>query len=172
METVGSSEGMGIHPPQAVRLNLGAGHKKIEGWTSVDLAGDPDVRADVLALPFPDGYADEIMAIHLLEHLYRWDAPGALCEWKRVLKPGGKLILELPDLLKSCRNVLKSADLRMGVWGLYGDPGYREPLMVHRWGWTADELKAEMKSAGFSSVKVKPPQFHKVMRDMRLEAVA
>lgn len=163
---------MGVHPGEAVRLNLGAGGKPLDGWISVDLAGEPDVRADVLALPFPDGYADEVMAIHLLEHLYRWDAPAALAEWRRVLKPGGLLILELPDLIKACRNVLTNPDVRMGVWGLFGDPGYREPLMVHRWGWTSTELAAELRAAGFRKVREREPQFHKKGRDMRLEARA
>lgn len=144
----------------------------MEGWLSVDLAGDPDVRADVLALPFEDGYADEVMAIHLLEHLYRWDAPAALREWRRVLKPGGRLILELPDLIKACRNALTNPDPRMGVWGLFGDPGYEEPLMVHRWGWTSQELAQELRAAGFVRVKVRDPEFHKKGRDMRLEARA
>ncbi|UHQ21892.1 methyltransferase domain-containing protein [Lysobacter sp. 5GHs7-4] len=155
-----------------MRLNLGAGHKKIQGWTSVDLTGEPDVRADVLHLPFPDNYADAVMAIHLLEHLFRWDAPAALREWRRVLKPGGLLILELPDLIKSCQNVIAEAGQRMGVWGLYGDPGYREPLMVHRWGWTAEELAGELRAAGFVKVKRREPEFHKKGRDMRLEARA
>ena len=172
METERGAAGVGVHPEQAVRLNLGAGDKQIEGWTSVDLAGEPDVRADVLDLPFPDGHADEVMAIHLFEHLYRWDAPAALREWRRVLKPGGLLILELPDLFKCCQNVLANKGERLGAWGLYGDPGYREPLMVHRWGWTFAELKAELVAAGFRKVREKVPQFHKKARDMRVEALA
>lgn len=170
MESDGSGSGLAVHPEQAIRLNLGAGHKRMEGWISVDLAGEPDVRSDVLKLPFEDNYADEIMAIHLFEHLYRWDVDAALAEWLRVLKPGGKLVLELPDLIKCCRNVLTIEDERMGLWGLYGDPGYREPLMVHKFGYTPKMLRALLEKAGFQKVREKTPQFHKPARDMRLEA--
>jgi SAM-dependent methyltransferase len=33
-----------------------------------------------------------------------------LREWKRVLKPGGKLIIETPDFIGSCREVATSND--------------------------------------------------------------
>lgn len=163
---------MEIHPPALVRLNIGAGNKRIKGWTSIDLAGDPDIKADIKSLPLPDGYADEAMAIHVLEHLYRWEVPATLKEWRRVLKPGGKLVLELPDLIKCCKNVLALLPDRMGMWGLYGDPGYEEPLMVHRWGWTAEELSFALRVAGFTKIRVKDPVFHKHARDMRIEARA
>ena len=163
---------MAVHPEQAVRLNIGAGGKVIEGWKSVDLAGDPDIRADVRAIPVPDASVDEAMAIHVLEHLYRWEAPDALREWHRIMKPGGLMAIEVPDLMACCQHVLAHRGERMGAWGLYGDPGYREPLMVHRWGWTDDELIAEMRAAGFTKVRRAIPQFHKKARDMRIEGRA
>lgn len=163
---------LAVHQDAPVRLNLGAGNKQIEGWTSVDLAGEPDVVADIRELPFADGYADEVMAIHVLEHLFRWDVGSALKEWRRVLKPGGLLILELPDLVKCCRAVLAGERDRLTVWGLYGDPGYKDPLMVHKWGWTQEELTTELRGAGFTKVKLRDVQFHKPARDMRLEARA
>lgn len=163
---------MEVHQEAPIRLNIGAGNKRIDGWLSIDLAGDPDIVADVKQIPVPDGYADEAMAIHVFEHLYRWEAQPALKEWRRVLKPGGLLILELPDLTKCCHAVLAGASERMSIWGLYGDPGYQEPLMVHKWGWTAEELRGELRAAGFIKIKVREPQFHKKARDMRIEARA
>jgi predicted SAM-dependent methyltransferase len=86
------------------------------------------------------------MAIHLFEHLYRWEVEGALREWGRLLQPGGLLILELPDLVKCCKNYLegrmrggKNPD-QLARWGIYGDPRSGNPYMNHRWGYSPDEL--------------------------------
>jgi predicted SAM-dependent methyltransferase len=155
-----------------VRLNIGAGDKKFEGWTSVGLDPSHDVQCDIRAIPLPDDYADEAMAIHVLEHVYRWEALDTLKEWRRVLKPGGRLVLELPDLVKCCQNFLRTDNPRHGIWGIYGDPGYKDVLMLHKWGWQVDELRGELKRAGFHKIRVREPQFHakRAYRDMRLEA--
>lgn len=161
---------MEFHQVPPVRLNIGAGRQRIDGWLSIDAAGDPDIKADVRALPLPDDHADEAMAIHVFEHLYRWEAVDALREWRRVLKPGGLLILELPNLIQCCRAMIDGASDRMGIWGIYGDPGYGDPLMTHKWGWTPETCSAALREAGFGRIRIKVPQFHKKTRDMRLEA--
>ncbi len=159
------------HP---IRLNIGAGNKAFEGWIAVGLEPQHDIQSDVRSIPVPDGYADEAMAIHVLEHLEYWDAPAALREWRRVLKPGGLLIIEQPDLLKCCRGILAGAAPRDGLWGLYGNPNDRDPMMMHKWAWSAAELIAELKAAGFTKIKERPLQFHgrRAHRDMRIEARA
>jgi len=160
--------------PHPRRLNIGAGSKVFDGWISCGFDPDHDVQCDVRVIPLPDGYADEAMVIHVLEHLNRWDAPAALREWRRVLKPGGLLILELPDLIKCCRNVIAGKADRFGLLGLFGDPSFADPLMMHRWAWTEKELISELRDAGFHKVKKKTPQFHgrREYRDMRIEARA
>lgn len=50
------------------------------------------VRADVLAVPLPDGCADVVVAGEILEHVT--DLAGAVAEACRVLKPGGLLVAD------------------------------------------------------------------------------
>ena len=52
-------------------------------------------RGDALKLPFKDGTLDFVYSSHLLEDYADWKP--ALREWSRVLKPGGKLIILMPD---------------------------------------------------------------------------
>lgn len=164
---------MDVPAESPVRLNIGAGQKREEGWISVGLEEHHDVRTDVRKLPLPDDYADEAMAIHVLEHLNRWEAEPTLAEWRRVLKPGARLVLELPELHKCCRAVLEGFAGYEGVPGLFGDPATRDELMMHRWCWSENELRQALLDAGFRKVRTGPLQYHgrKRWRDMHMEAV-
>ena len=163
-----------------VKLNLGCGHKhfpKEEGWINVDYADNsakkmPDVVADLRKLPFPYDYADEIHAIHALEHLYLWDAQEVLnYEWKRVLKPGGLLVIEVPCLNKILQ-LFKIPDLHPSatMWGLYGDPRFKDPNMTHRWCYSREMLELMLTDYGYKDIQCLTPQYHVKERDMRIEA--
>jgi SAM-dependent methyltransferase len=169
----------------AMRLNVCCGRQVLDGWTNVDVEPSPlskrppEIIADAKSIPLPDGCAEELMVIHGFEHFYRWDCDAAIEEWKRLLAPGGKLVLELPDLVKCCRNVLtgfvvdgKHPD-QNGMWGLYGDPRECNPFMGHRWGWSPKTLRDFLKSHGFVDIVDAETQYHPAgrrARDMRIEA--
>jgi SAM-dependent methyltransferase len=70
----------------------------------IERAFRPDVGADVQALPFRDAVFDAIKATELLEHVP--DVACALGECRRVLRPGGHLVITAPFLER-----------------LHGDPG-------------------------------------------------
>lgn len=162
-----------------MKLNLGCGDKILEGYVNVDLVDErkgnqPDVNCDVRDLHehFEDGVADEILAVHILEHFYPWEVHNALQEWKRVLKPGGKIIIEVPDIMKAIFHLLSSPENpQLSMWALYGNPGELDPLMCHKWGYTAQSLGLELHLAGFENIEKHPAQFKlKDLRDLRIEA--
>jgi predicted SAM-dependent methyltransferase len=150
-----------------MRLNLGCGKHKWPGFVNVDMK-HADVECDLRKLPFENDSADEIHAIHVFEHFYRWDAEAVLAEWWRVLKPGCRIAIELP-----CWDKLRKFDTPKTSWafylGLYGDPQHKDPGMVHHWCYTVAELKELMEV--FREVKVMEPYFHKADRDIRIEGV-
>lgn len=159
-----------------VRLHLGCGKKKWDGFINVDLFGAYDVQADLKSLPFPDNYADEIVSIHVFEHFYRWEAQGVLDEWERVLKPGGRVVLELPCMNKVMHYIsqcLQSKEpflVRKSWFALWGDPNYRSVEMTHKWGYTKEELTELLQDAGFRDIQSTEPRYHMKSRDMRMEA--
>jgi hypothetical protein len=169
---------MGIREANNLRLNLGCGRHVLDGWFNIDIAFNPrakrhpEMLSDVRAIALPDGCAVEVMAIHLWEHLYRWECDDVITEWHRLLAPGGTLVLEMPDLFKFCANILegkkgtKEPD-QLGMWGLYGDPTLRDPYMCHRWGWTFATLAPFLQQHGFVDVVEETPQWHKVGRAER-----
>jgi len=166
-----------------IALNLGCGDKILTGYINVDVVDEragnhPDVICDIRKLEvFDDDYADEILTVHVIEHFYHWEARDVLLEWLRVLKPGGKMVVECPNLLTACEEVLKNPEQATGpgqegqrtMWVLYGDPAWRDPLMCHKWLYTPHSLGQLMASCGMENVVQEAAQYKlKAPRDMRL----
>ena len=169
-----------------IKLNLGCGDKILDGYVNVDVvesrAGKkPDVICDLHDLSkFKSNSVDEILAVHVVEHFWQWEVVDILKEWTRVLKPGGKMILECPNLISAAEEFLKNSDIaamggpegQRSMWVFYGDPGWKDPLMIHRWGYTPRSLATVMAAAGLTELKQEPAQFKlREPRDMRITGV-
>lgn len=93
-----------------MKLNIGCGKKYDPDYCNIDLYEDlvADRLMSAFNLEFDDNICDEIKAIHIIEHLSFFETIYALSEFFRVLEPNGKLILETPDLEKTCQHYLKA----------------------------------------------------------------
>lgn len=82
-----------------IRLDLGAGGNRLQGWTSCDCNGWCDLEIDLTEpFPFPDDSVAEIYSSHVLEHfLYPQPLLAVLAESRRVLQPGGRIRIAVPD---------------------------------------------------------------------------
>jgi SAM-dependent methyltransferase len=94
---------------RTVKLNLGAGDERPDGYLNVDiLPGDGvDIVADLNATPwaFDTESVDNIRAFHVFEHLV--DKAVTLNECWRILRPGGVVEFEVPTT---------------DGWGAWSDP--------------------------------------------------
>ena len=85
-----------------MKLNLGCGFNKLDGFVNVDKqpACQPDMVVDLEKLPWPfeSGSVDAVVAAHVLEHLGQ--SPDAFLaimrELYRVMKPGAKARIVVP----------------------------------------------------------------------------
>ena len=76
--------------------------------TRIDLdeSKRPDLRADLRAIPVPDGAFDVVHSRHALEHFGRAEVVPLLTEWVRILRVGGELQLNVPNALFAMENLL------------------------------------------------------------------
>jgi glycosyltransferase involved in cell wall biosynthesis len=176
----------GLAMSTAPRLNLGCGNHPLPGYLNIDIVPEragvqPDLSCDIRNLSLlPYNYAAEILAVHVVEHFWRWEIEAILAEWIRVLRPGGKLILECPNLLSACEELLKDPHRAAGpgregqrsMWVLYGDPAWQDPLMCHRWGYTPNSLIDLLTQVGLVAARQEPAMFKlREPRDMRITAI-
>ena len=84
----------------ALKLNLGCGARKFEGFVNVDKYGEPDVRHDLETFPWPwtDSSVDEVRLIHVLEHLGRDPEVfiGIMKELYRICAPNALVRIAVP----------------------------------------------------------------------------
>lgn len=85
-----------------MKLNLGAGNKKVDGFVSVDKfpSASTDVLFDLETTPWPwaDDSVDEVMMIHAMEHMGR-DTDvylNIIRELFRVCCDGAKVLIHVP----------------------------------------------------------------------------
>ena len=117
-------------------------------------------------LPFPDESVDIIYSSHMLEHLSLEDFRLALCEIKRILKPGGVFRSVIPDLEVSIKDYLASSDTNASIQflenTLLGIEKRPKKFLAkcrslfgnsnHLWMWDYKGIEEELKSAGFSEI--------------------
>ncbi|MEV0121442.1 class I SAM-dependent methyltransferase [Streptomyces sp. NPDC050703] len=168
--------GCGDGTAAATAAPLLAGHRVIGvDWSQDALkrahAHLPDVVRGELAdggLPFAGGAADAVLFSEVIEHLV--DPDSALDELRRVLRPGGHLMLSTPNLaawynrgllLAGVQPVFSEVSLR----GIHGRPGTE--VVGHLRLYTARALREFVSASGFEVVRLTGAPFHGVPRPLR-----
>jgi ubiquinone/menaquinone biosynthesis C-methylase UbiE len=143
-----------------------------EGWRELRLDINPNVKPDIvasmLAMPMiPAASVDGVWSSHNIEHLYAHEVPVALTEFLRVLRPGGVVLLTMPDLQRVAELIVQDK-LDEPAYSSPAGPiapldilyGHRPQIamgnvfMAHRTGFTARTLAQVLANAGFERVKV------------------
>ncbi len=125
-----------------IKLNIGAGSTVIEGFTPIDRK----LGTEAFPLAYADGSVDEIRASHILEHFTFGDAQKAMEEWSRVLKPGGRIRISVPDVDK----VLKD-ETPNRLFYLMGGQMHADD--IHKSAYDRNRLTALMNQNGLKQIK-------------------
>jgi SAM-dependent methyltransferase len=160
-------------PPRGLKLHLGSGPQRLEGWINVD-AHPAELSLDLRwGLPFPDASADRVFMSHMLEHLYYpEEAVPVLAEVRRVLSAEGRFRVIVPDLGRCLQAYAENDqaffDDRRATWSWWPEartrlegflsyagagprPGHF--LEAHKFGYDMETLEHALRQAGFSRIE-------------------
>lgn len=130
-----------------MRLEIGAGEKPHPDYDlHVDLLALPDVevRCTIDRLPFRSGSVEALRANHVLEHQSYELVGSTLREWARVLRPGARVDIGVPDAkfvaTQWCRGEIDTAEANYWILGGHSDRSAhrgRDARGVPLWIWNA-----------------------------------
>ena len=153
---------------KAKKLEIGAGRRPKEDYDHMDMDGTLphiEIVGDARKIPVEEGIYDEVYTHWVLEHFAWREMVAVLQEWKRVLKPGGKVEIvtnnqEAHNKCLSENNISWQEWVRL-TYGIRFDAenidkkGSIPPLAdCHKIGFTQDLLVDFLKRAGFEEVIV------------------
>jgi len=145
------------------KLNLGCGEDIREGYINADIRKlkGVDVQVDMeKPLPWPNDYFDEVLMKDSLEHVSWRKVKELIKEVHRILKKGGKLFIQTPDLEVIAQQIILVPDFKynelegfeaISFW-VYGAQDY--PENSHKAGFTKPALKKLLEENGFKILEI------------------
>jgi 2-polyprenyl-3-methyl-5-hydroxy-6-metoxy-1,4-benzoquinol methylase len=117
------------YSPETVK-SVNARFSKYDGWEGAGLISDGAILA-------PESSFDIITCIETIEHMFEPDRKKMLIEFRRILKPGGYLMVTTPNEENLQRNSI-----------LCPSCNYLFHMMQHLHSWNQSSLTAVLKDAG------------------------
>jgi predicted SAM-dependent methyltransferase len=108
-------------------------------------------------LPYKNETVDEIVMLHVLEHLPVYNVYHVLEEFFRILKPGGTLYLAVPDIKGTAELLAKAETPEEEDWCIRLVHGtQRNEFSHHYCGYTERTLKKLLSDMGFGNFTLLP----------------
>lgn len=136
------------------KLNIGCDNDIRGGWENIDKFNiKPGViDMDAADLKYPDNYFDEICARDVLEHITWRKTDDILREWYRVLKPGGRIYIQSPNLMGWALAIVHhKCSFHHAMEHIFAHQD--NPGNFHYTGFTIEYLSDKMKAVGFKDLE-------------------
>lgn len=127
-------------------LDIGCGryktHPRLLGVDAYEDYPTVNVQAYMWDMPFDDNSVDGLICFQALEHVSKYQVLPALAEFERILKPGGKFAILVPDLLWVCQRFIEQPNVNWNMDLIFGqqspEQGQIHEGQFHKTGFTED----------------------------------
>jgi len=133
-------------------IEIGGGKTPLyPNYAQIDLRKLPGIKYqnDARVLPFASNSISNVCACYMLQCLNQEEAMVALREWFRVLRPGGKLEIHVPDLSKIMKAFISTQDEDL-LKEIYGEQNHE--LDYYKYGWTLQTIDILLSKVNFVRV--------------------
>jgi predicted SAM-dependent methyltransferase len=138
------------------KLEIGCGQRPTPGYIHNDLNAfeGVDIIGNPWEIDLPDGSLDEVVALAIIEHLTFEQVHRTFVNVKRMLRPRGVFLFDVPDIPVWCGYMVDHFNgkpipctIEHVMSTLYG--WQRWPGDEHKSGWYRETLGAALQRAGF-----------------------
>ncbi|WP_455142668.1 class I SAM-dependent methyltransferase [Candidatus Hodarchaeum mangrovi] len=153
-----------------VNLHIGCGENYFPKSLNIDIneKSIADMVAHAIFLPIKDDSVASIKSYHLIEHFDWVDIQYLFNEWYRVLKGGGKVIIEVPDIEKGIKDLKQNKILKNQVKCIQWMFGIDSLGMHHKAGLTFDVIRNILQELGFEDIIKEKPKTHLYGKGLRI----
>jgi predicted SAM-dependent methyltransferase len=150
-----------------ILLEIGS-RKRRDGWITIDTKDGCDIIWDLRnRIPFPDESVSILYSSHFFEHLSFKQGQRFLDECLRVLRPGGKFSICVPNARIYIEAYLSNADLDANTFPSIYEPAYNETTRIdyvnyiaymdghHNYMFDEENLIYILKSKGMRNVRLR-----------------
>ena len=154
-----------IHPQHILAMEKIAPTADLSEWVLIDkyVKEAGILNYDATKLPYKNEEIDVVYSSHLLEHFGFKESQSALMEWFRVLRPEGKIFINVPDMEWLAEEMLRlgmevaprsrvfdTQEKLMEV--VYGNQDHEGEF--HKSGYTKFSLGALLMKIGFKNIEI------------------
>ena len=156
-----------LRTQKEILLELGAGKRGLDGWITINIKKTGDICWDLRnGIPFPDETVSHLYSSHFFEHLSFKQGQRFLDECLRVLRPGGKFSICVPNARIYIEAYLRNVDLDANTFSFY-KPAYNHTTRIdyvnymaymdghHNYMFDEENLIYILKSKGMRNVRIR-----------------
>ena len=155
-----------LRTQKEILLEAGSNTRR-DGWITIDISEGCDILWNLRnGIPFPDESVSQIYSSHFFEHLKFKDGQKFLSECLRVMRPGGKFSICVPNARIYIEAYLRNVDLDANTFSIY-KPAYNHTTRIdyvnymaymdghHNYMFDEENLIYILKSKGMRNVRLR-----------------